>query len=255
MSSGHNHLQLAEALAGTFTVLVPDRRGRGLSGPYPADYDIEVEVADLDAILAASGARNVVGVSSGAIIGLHAARKPGRIDRLAAFEPPLSLRRSDAQAILARLDRELAAGDITGALVTAMQGAKMGPPAVNRMPRWMLRLMTRAMLAREGQPANDGYIPFGTLAPTLHYDFALVAESSESLETFRDVSAEVLLLGGSRSPAYLLDALASLEPILPRATRVELDGLDHAASWNRDRGGDPDVVGQALRTFFGTARR
>jgi hypothetical protein len=114
--------------------------------------------------------------------------------------------------------------------------------------------MTRAMLAREGRPADDGYVPFRALAPTLHYDFAVVAEMSGSLETFRDVSAEVLLLGGSRSPAYLRDALASLEPILPRATRVELDGLDHAASWNRDRGGDPDAVGQALRTFFGAAR-
>ena len=34
MSSGYNFLQLAEALADAFTVYLPDRRGRGLSGPY-----------------------------------------------------------------------------------------------------------------------------------------------------------------------------------------------------------------------------
>lgn len=31
MSSAHNHMQLAAALADAFTVDVPDRRGRGLS--------------------------------------------------------------------------------------------------------------------------------------------------------------------------------------------------------------------------------
>ena len=33
MSSGYNHLQLANALSDAFTVYIPDRRGRGLSGP------------------------------------------------------------------------------------------------------------------------------------------------------------------------------------------------------------------------------
>src|SRR5438552_18471475 len=51
MSSAHNHLQLAEALADAFTVYVPDRRGRGLSGPHGKDYSIQKEVEDLDALL------------------------------------------------------------------------------------------------------------------------------------------------------------------------------------------------------------
>lgn len=250
MSSGHNHLQLAEALADTFTVAVPDRRGRGLSGPYPAAYSIETDVGDLEAVLEATGARDVFGVSSGAIIGLHAARRSKRIRRVAAFEPPLSLSRSHATALLTRFDRELAAGDVAGALVTAMVGAEMGPPVVNRLPRWLLRLMTRLMLAREVRATSDGYVPFSRLAPTLHYDFALVAEMSESLESFRDVPAEVLLVGGSRSPAYLQNALDSLERVLPKVERVELDGLDHAASWNSDRGGNPDHVARELRSFF-----
>ena len=34
MESARSHMQFAEALAPSFTVYLPDRRGRGLSGPY-----------------------------------------------------------------------------------------------------------------------------------------------------------------------------------------------------------------------------
>jgi hypothetical protein len=54
MSSGYYHLQLAEALADAFTVYLPDRRGRGLSGPYRRSDGIEQEAGDLDAVLAAT---------------------------------------------------------------------------------------------------------------------------------------------------------------------------------------------------------
>ena len=57
-SSAHNHMQLAEALSRAFTVYVPDRRGRGLSGPYREPYSLQVEVEDLEALLAGEpGAR------------------------------------------------------------------------------------------------------------------------------------------------------------------------------------------------------
>src|SRR4051812_2850379 len=42
--SSQSHRQLAEALADTFTVYLPDRRGRGLSGPYGKDYSIQRDV-------------------------------------------------------------------------------------------------------------------------------------------------------------------------------------------------------------------
>ena len=45
-SSSYNHTQLAEALADAFTVYVPDRRGRGLSGPYSKEYSIQQDVED-----------------------------------------------------------------------------------------------------------------------------------------------------------------------------------------------------------------
>src|SRR5215207_5748398 len=58
MESAQSHMQLAEALADIFTVYLPDRRGRGLSGPYPpAGYGVQQEVDDLAALLAHTSAR------------------------------------------------------------------------------------------------------------------------------------------------------------------------------------------------------
>jgi pimeloyl-ACP methyl ester carboxylesterase len=68
MESAQSHMQLAEGLADTFTVYLPDRRGRGLSGPQGSDYRLEKEVEDLDALLTKTGAHDVFGVSAGAIV-------------------------------------------------------------------------------------------------------------------------------------------------------------------------------------------
>ncbi len=88
------------------------------------------------------------------------------------------------------------------------------------------------------------------LALTLHYDFQLVIEMAEKLESFKDIRAEVLLLGGSKSPAYFRVALDALEKVLPHVTRIEFPGLGHGGSGNTNRGGKPQQVAQELRKFF-----
>src|SRR6185295_3403762 len=57
MESARSHTLLAQALAGDFTVYLPDRRGRGLSGPHRPDHSVRTEVEDLQAVLAESGAQ------------------------------------------------------------------------------------------------------------------------------------------------------------------------------------------------------
>ena len=88
------------------------------------------------------------------------------------------------------------------------------------------------------------------LASTLHYDSQLTVEMSGKVEPFRSIRAEVLLMGGSKSPAYLKVALDALEQVLPNVRRIEFRGLNHAASWNADRGGRPKPVAHELRQFF-----
>jgi hypothetical protein len=57
-------------------------------------------------------------------------------------------------------------------------------------------------------------------------------------------------MGGGKSPDFLKRALDDLAGVLPSARRVELAGLDHAASWNADRRGHPEPVARVLRAFF-----
>jgi pimeloyl-ACP methyl ester carboxylesterase len=250
MSSGENHIQLAEALADAFTVIVPDRRGRGLSGPYRGVEGIQSEVDDLDAVLAETDAHYAFGVSSGAIILLQAALSLPAIRKVAIFEPPLFDDDAAPTAILARFDAEIARGRVAEALVTAMKGARMGPPIFGLLPRWLLVRLTSRFMASQDAHASGSYVPMRALAPTMHYDFRLVAELSGKLESLRAIETETLLLGGSKSPAYLKAALDRLETVLPEARRVELQGVGHAASWNSDIGGKPEPVAEELRRFF-----
>jgi pimeloyl-ACP methyl ester carboxylesterase len=253
MESAQSHMGLAEALADAFTVYLPDRRGRGRSGPYAKDYRPEQDVADMDTLLSATGAQYVFGVSSGADVWLEAALSLPNIEKMALYEPALSINGSISMDFLARYDREIARGDVTAALVTGMLGAQMGPGFLNAMPRWLLKAMTSSGMKREEKQARPGEVTMRELAPTLHYDFALVAAASNDLERFRTINAEVLLLGGGKSPAYLKTALDTLEAILPHARRLTFPSLNHGGSsdpGSTNPGGRPELVAQALRAFF-----
>jgi pimeloyl-ACP methyl ester carboxylesterase len=251
MESAASHMQLAEALADSYTVYLPDRRGRGLSGPYGTPYGVREDVEDLDALLAKTGAHDVFGVSSGAIICLEAALALPAIQKAAIFEPPLMVDGPAPSAWLTRFDREMAQGKVAAAMITGMKGAEMGPPMLNVIPRWLLERMTTMMMASEDKKAAGDDVTMRMLAPTLHYDFQLVVDMAGPLERFRAVHAEVLLLGGSKSPAYLTRAVDALEKALPDVERVEFPGLGHEASGNADRRGQPEQVARELRRFFG----
>ena len=250
MESAQSHMQLAEALADTFTVYLPDRRGRGLSGPQGSDYRLEKEVEDLDALLTKTGAHYVFGVSAGAIVCLQAALTLPAIHRAAIFEPPLIIDDSVSTAFVERFDKEMAQGKVVSALVTAMKGSQMGPPVFNVMPRWLLELLTKMMTASEEKKAKADDVTMRMLASTLHSDFQLSVETKGALESFKAIRADVLLLGGSKSPAYFKVALDALEKVLPHAKRTEFPGLNHGASGNANRGGKPKLVAQELRRFF-----
>src|SRR5438128_8500017 len=111
-SSAHNHMQLAEALSRAFTVYVPDRRGRGLSGPYSKDYSIQKDVEDMDALLTKTGAHHVFGVSSGGIICLQAALTLPAIHKAALYEPMLLINGSVPTTFVTRYDKEMAQGKV-----------------------------------------------------------------------------------------------------------------------------------------------
>ena len=248
--SSLSHIELAEALADSNIVYLPDRRGRGLSGPYGSGYGVAKEVEDLDAILMKTAAHDVFGVSAGAIVSLHAVRTLSSIHKLAIFEPPFILNGSPSTAFLARYDREIAEGNVPAALITAMKGSEMGPAFFRAMPHWLMEPLTKHMIAREDRKAKAGDVTMRMLAPTLHYDFQLITESTGPLERFKDIRCELLLLGGTKSPKYLHTAVAALANVFPRARLVTFNGLGHEASGNANQWGKPEQVARELRAFF-----
>lgn len=253
MQSARSHSQLALALADTFTVYLPDRRGRGMSGPYPADYGIRTEVADLEAVMAASGAQLVFGVSASGLAVLEAARTNPAISKVVVYEPALLPAGTKHTGWLSRFDREMADGKVAAAMITAMFGLDLAPPAMKLMPRPMLAALTNMIMKKEDATAEADAVTMRSLAPTLHYEGALLAEMAGTIDTFGDVKAEVLLLGGSKGLKLLKPALDDLERTLPRSRRVELPGLDHGAAADVSKanpGGKPEAVATELKGFL-----
>jgi pimeloyl-ACP methyl ester carboxylesterase len=244
MQSSRNFGKLAAALADRFTVYVPDRRGRGLSGPAGAGHGLAAEVGDLDAVLQETGARNVFGLSSGATIALQAALELPAIERLALYEPPLKFGDVDPVHWLPRFERELAANRKAAAFATVYNGT-----ADRRMPRAMLVPLVRLGIRADARPNRPlGYTPLGDLITTMRYDGIVVAQAAGPLSRFAAVRAETLLVGGAKSAPYLKAALNGLEPVLPRVRRVTLPGVGHLAADDRGR---PELVAEQLRAFFG----
>jgi pimeloyl-ACP methyl ester carboxylesterase len=255
MESALSHAQLAEALANDFTVHLVDRRGRGGSGPFRVGHGLRTEVEDLAAVLGRTGAHDLLGVSSGAIVCLHVALTLPDVRRAAIFEPPLRVGDSVSTAWLPRHEKELAKGRIAAALVTGMRGTRMGPPFFDHVPRPLLELLTTLAMAFEARRLPDGHVPMRALAATLRHDVRLVDEASDTLEAFRSIPAEVLLLGGQKSPAYLHTALDALEKVLPHAERVEFPAAGHGMTGNTNQGGRPAQVATRLRHFFAAPPR
>ena len=253
--SARSHTQLAQALAGEFTVYLPDRRGRGMSGPHRPGHNMRTEVEDLHAVVAHAGAQKVFGVSVSALIALQAARTTPAIGQVAVYEPALLMDTSGRYTSwVPRFDQEMAHGRVADALITSLRGLDLAPPALRVMPRPLLVAVTDAAMKKEDAHAAPGAVTMRKLAPTLRYEPLLLAEMSGTIAAFADLPADVLLMGGDmKRPAFIRPAFDALAHILPRVRCATFPGLDHGGSSDpgpANRGGKPEAVAPAIRSFF-----
>src|SRR5258708_26010997 len=119
MMAAQNLMKLAGALADTFTVFVPDRRGRGLSGPFGERFGIASAVEDVQALIANTGSTRIFGLSAGAIVALYTALATPALRKVAAYEPPIALLAvpgSSPMSWLPRYEQELAEGKLAEAM-------------------------------------------------------------------------------------------------------------------------------------------
>ena len=124
-----------------------------------------------------------------------------------------------------------------------MKGVRVSP-VLQVLPRFLLTPFFELALRKEHDAEG---VSLKALVPTMRVDAQIVIESAEKIAEFRNLKADVLLMGGSRGPAFLRIALDELNRILPRARRVRFPGLDHLGS---DNSGKPGVVAEELLRFF-----
>jgi pimeloyl-ACP methyl ester carboxylesterase len=235
--AAEHYRALAAALSPRFTVVAYDRRGRGASGPAPARDGIDVELADLEAVLRATGATRVFGHSAGAVIALEAALRLPVIQRLAVFEPPISAELPVAW--VPAFERALAADDLARAMVLLIDGLQMGP---RHIPLWLLALPIRVLLRLRGETRRE----LGVLLRSFPRDLAMARALPPGLERYRRLACPTLLLGGGKSPAYLKTALDRLAAVIPHVERAELPAAGHNAP-DQDA---PEEVAARLAAVF-----
>ncbi|MFI5488404.1 alpha/beta fold hydrolase [Micromonospora echinaurantiaca] len=217
--------RLATALGERCTVHLYNRRGRADAPARREPYTVTQEVEDLGAVLAHTGARTVVGHSSGGFIALRAALTLP-IARLALYDPAISVDGILSGDFIASARAAIRAGDPARAM--AIVGAAANPhlPA-SRLPLGaqtaLCRLFLRTQVGRQMSELLDI-----TLDET-----ALVAAHGGAPEQYTGVEAEVLFAYGQAGPPYYPRIAAALATALPRmrvlpVPRCGHDGINRA---------------------------
>jgi pimeloyl-ACP methyl ester carboxylesterase len=232
LRASQHYLNLAQSLSNEYTVTIPDRRGRGLSGDYGDNYNIQREVEDLTTLLLETGAKFLFGHSSGGLIALETALiQP--VTKLAVYEPPLSINGSVPRDWLTSYQLALNNNDPKTALLIVSKG--LGFTSHQKRRKNHSTDMDREKI-----------IETLTLVPTFIKDMQLVTELESKQDRYHNIKTETLLLGGNKSPAFLLDALISLENIIPNSKRIILPRLMH----NAPDDVAPELIANILKKNF-----
>lgn len=204
--------RIAEALAGGFTVLNYDRRGRGDSNDTPP-YAVEREVEDLAVLLdAAGGSAVVVGLSSGGALAAHAAASGLPVGHLVLWEPPFRL---DAEG-------QRAAGEYAEQL-----GALLGADRRGDALELFMRTVGVPEQMISGMRSSPYWAAGERLAPTLAYDAAVMGDSSVPVQRYAGIAAPSLVLAGGASPDWMRDSAETASTAIPHAAFRVLDGQTH----------------------------
>jgi pimeloyl-ACP methyl ester carboxylesterase len=212
---------LAPLLAEHFTVHVYDRRGRGDSGD-TGPYAVEREIEDIEALIdAAGGSAYVYGVSSGAVLAARAtAALPGKVRRLALYEPPVIVdtSRTPPPPEYRKHIADLIAAGRNGEVVRYFMTAGVGLPAMFVV---LMRLM----------PA---WSKIKAAAPTLRYDVAVMGDSQlgkplpeELCKVLGSLAVPTLVADGGKSPAWIRHGVQAVADAVPDVERRTLPGQTH----------------------------
>src|SRR5262249_19169927 len=161
------------------------------------------------------------------------------LKRVAIYEPPLPVDEQDPpDSWAASYEQNLAKGDLAAALVSVLKGTDDSP--LSMLPGFVLTRVFRLGINGDAKETQVGDVPIHTM----HYDAQIVNKMGGKSGGFKDVRADVLLLGGARSRSFLKSALDYLGKTLPHSKRIEFPGVGHLAA---DNDGKPEMVAAELK--------
>ena len=238
LRAARDYVDLGRELAGSFTVHLMERRGRGASGPQGPGYSVDKECEDLLAVQAQTGAERVFGHSYGGFAALQTARRAGVFRQVAVYEPAVVLDGSPAPAWLNPYRELLARGDTRGAFATMVKHAGFAPRALAAMPLAGVRLVLRAGIRGRAWQRTEALLEANLAEQEAQLDAA-------GITGYGEIESQTLLIGGSGSPPSVAAQLEALRRTIPAATVTILDGLDHPAPETH-----PVQVANCVERFF-----
>jgi pimeloyl-ACP methyl ester carboxylesterase len=259
VNASQHMTKLGRALADAYTVYLPDRRGRGMSGPFGAAYGIQREDEDLAAIVERTGAECVFGPANGGLFALHGAIGLGQVRRVAAYEPLLLWGGPDDAAIrhtFTTMQQMIRGGRLGEAIVFSIHESvdrevrrghlsSLVGAAVRAFPSGVGAGLIDLFLRHE-RP-RSGNVGWRELVASLPAELDPVLDTEGTLEQYRQLTAEVLLMYGGETDPMFVDSAEALHAVLPRSRVLRLPGLNHDSAQTY---GKPETIAAALRLFF-----
>ncbi|WP_432487555.1 alpha/beta fold hydrolase [Kineococcus sp. SYSU DK018] len=217
-----DHDRLAERLGARFTVHRYDREVAGRAG---ARYAVADDVALLGAVLAATGARRVLGHGLGGLVALLATGGllERRIDRVAVYDAVLPLDGAVPEEALEQAARALATGSPDLALAHLdrhLRTGSLGLTAAGRSER--VQRLVGGVLARTGWGRSTA-----ARLPQVLQETRAGLQLDSPVGAYAGLPARALLLTGERSPGYFRVAATEFAAAVPSATALVAGGCGH----------------------------
>jgi pimeloyl-ACP methyl ester carboxylesterase len=221
---------LVPGFAEDYTVILPDRRGRGESGDADA-YSIDREVDDVRAVIDALDDDPILfGHSFGGLQALETARVEA-VESVIAYEPAVLVGEYREQADLAaRMEAKLDAGEREEAMKLHVQEVMHGGDK-DDFDQWL-----------------DEWPPWPEIVAFVENAQRMDA----AIEAYRlpdslDVDAPALLLTGTEGPPHLRESVRAVHDAIPGSELVEFEGVSHSGPVEA-----PERVAAEVRAFLET---
>ena len=245
VNASQHLMKLGVLLSDEYTVYIPDRRGRGMSGPVGEEYSIEKEDEDMDALLKKTGSHYVFGTADGGLFVLHAAISNPAIHKVVAYEPLIFNGQpgiEEFRSFIRKLDKNMADGDVAKATVDLIKDSN-----ATGIPNFIFVPLLKLFFWINIKTVKGDDVSFQELIPPLDDELHLVEKTEGTLEDYKNVSAKVLLLEGSKTDSLLKDSVNALSKILPYSNFIELKGLNHDAAQDY---GKPEPIAKEIKKFL-----